>query len=113
LLGGGSFQHCARGGADLAHRDQIVPRRARAVGVLVAELDLVAMRLLDMDARPVGLHLLGYDQGQAGADAGAHLGAVRQDGDGAVGGDRDEHARIDHDAVRHLAGSGLIGERLA
>ncbi len=85
-----------------------MPRAARSVGVLVAELDLVAMGLLDAHARPVGLHFLGHDHRQAGADAGAHLGAVRDDGDDAVGRDRDEHARIHHGAVRHLVGAGLV-----
>ena len=86
-----------------------MPRAARAVGILVAVLDLVAVRLLDLDARPVGIHFFGDDQRQAGPHAGPHFGAVRDDGDGAVGGDRDEHARIDHGAVRHLAGAGLVG----
>src|SRR5262249_36815636 len=92
---------------------QIVPGAAGAVGVLVAELDLVAMSLLDLDLRPVGFHLLGDDQRQAGAHASAHLRAVRDDGDDAVGRDRDAHARADHATVRHLPGASLIGEGLA
>ena len=51
----------------------------------------------------------GDDQRQAGAHAGTHLGAVRDDGDHAIGRDGDEHARIDHHAMRHLGGTGLIG----
>ena len=35
-------------------------------------------------------------------DAGAHLGAMRDDGHGAVRVDRDEHVRIVDDAVRHV-----------
>ena len=66
------------------------------------------MRLLDANARPVGLHLFGNDHRQAGADAGSHLGAVRDDRDNAVRRDRDEHARVHHGAVRHLAGAGLV-----
>ncbi len=108
-LGGGGLQHRARRGADLAHRHQIMPRAARAVGILVAVFDLVAGRLLDPDARPVGFHLLGDDQRQAGPHAGSHLGAVADDGDDAVGRDRDEHAGIDHGAVRHLRCAGLVG----
>ncbi len=68
------------------------------------------MRLLDADARPVGFHFLRHDQRQAGAHACSHLGAVRDDRYDAVGSDRDEDARIDHDAVRHLARAGLVGE---
>jgi hypothetical protein len=48
-------------------------RAARSVVVLVAEFDLVTMRLLDANAGPVGLHLFGDDHRQAGADAGSHL----------------------------------------
>ena len=106
----GLFEHRARRGADLAHRDQIMPRAARAVGILVAVFDLVAGRLPNVDARPVGFHLFRDDQGQAGPHARSHLGAVRDDRDDAVGGDRDEHAGVDHDAVRHLAGAGLVGK---
>lgn len=90
-----------------------MPRAARAVGVLIAEGLLVAVGLLDLHARPVRLHFFSDDQRQAGADAGAHLGAVRDDGDDAVRRDGDEHARIHHDAMRHLACAGLVcGERL-
>ncbi len=88
-----------------------MPRAARSVGVLVAEFDFVAMRLLDSDARPVGFHFFRDDQGQAGADAGSHLGAVRHDRHDAIGRDRDEDARIDHGAVRHLARARLVSER--
>ena len=110
-LGGGGFQHGARRGADLAHRHQIVPRAARSVGILIAVFDLVAVRLLHLHARPVGLHLLGDDQRQAGADAGAHFGTMRHDRNGPVGRDGDEDARVDHGAVRHRAGAGLIGRK--
>lgn len=105
----GSFEHRAGRSADLAHRHQIVTRAARSVGVLVAEFGFVAVRLLDANPRPVGLHLLGDDHRQAGADAGPHLGAVRDDGDDAVGRDRDEHARVHHGAMRHLVRAGLVG----
>ena len=60
-LGGGPLQHHARGGAAFAHRLHEVPRAARAVGVLVAVFLLVAGRLDDADARPVGLELVGDD----------------------------------------------------
>ncbi len=86
-----------------------MPGAARAVGVLVAVFDFVAVRLLHLHAIPVGLHFLGDHQRQAGAHAGSHLGAMGDDGDDAVGGDRDKDARVDHDAMRHLAGAGLIG----
>ena len=107
-LGGGGFQHEARHGADLAHRNQVVARAARTVGVLIAVFGLVAMRLRHLHPRPVGLHFLGHDQRQAGSDPRSHLGAVRHDGDGPVGGDGDEDARIDHGAVRHVRSTGLV-----
>ena len=87
-----------------------MPRAARAVGVLVAVFDFVAMGLLHLHAIPVGFHFLGDDQRQAGAHARSHLGAMRDDGDGPVGGDRDEHLGVDDDAMRHLAGAGFISE---
>ncbi len=45
-FGGGGFEHGTGRRADLPHRDQIVPRAARSVGILVAVFDLVARRLL-------------------------------------------------------------------
>ena len=107
-FGGRGFEHGARRRADLAHRDQIVPRAARSVGILIAIFDLVAVRLRHLHARPVGLHFLGHDQRQAGPYAGSHFGTVRHDRHGAVRGDSHEDARIDHGAVRHFAGAGLI-----
>src|SRR6185295_13472825 len=98
----GAFEHRASRSADLAHGYQVVPRAARSVGILVAELDLVAVRLLDANARPVGLHFFSNDHWQAGADAGSHLGAVRDDRDNAVGRDRDAHGRVHHGTVWHL-----------
>ena len=108
-LRGGGFEHGAGRSADLAHRHQIVPRAARSVGILVAELGLVAMRLLDPNARPVGFHLFGDDHRQAGADTGSHLGAVRDDRNRSVGCDGNENARVDHGTVRHLVRAGLVG----
>ena len=108
MLGGCGLQHRARRRADLAHRHQIVPCAARSVGILVAVSDFVAMGLLDADARPVGFHLFGYDQWQAGSDACSHLGAVCDDRNYAIRRDRHENTRVDDRAVRHLARAGLV-----
>ena len=108
-LGGGLLQHLPHRGAALAHRLDEVAHAARAVGVLVAVFLLVARRLHDAHARPVGLHLVGDDHRQAGAHAGAHLGAVRDDGHDAVGSIDDEDVRVVDRAARHLAGAGGIG----
>ena len=101
-LAAASFSICAHRRADLAHRLDVVAHAARAVGVLVAVLRLIARRLDDLHARPVGLHLVGDHHRQAGPRAGAHLGAVGDDRDRAVGGDRDEDMRVGDDAVRHV-----------
>ena len=100
-LGGGRFEHLARGGAAAAHRIEEVARAARAVGVLVAVALLVAGRLHHAHALPVGFELVGDDHRHAGANALAHLGAVADDADDAVRGDRDEHQRVVGPAVRH------------
>ena len=102
------FKHRASRGADLAHRHQIVPCAARSVGILVAVSDFVAMGLLDADARPVGFHLFGYDQWQAGSDACSHLGTVCDDRNYAIRCDRHENTRVDDGAVRHLARARLV-----
>src|SRR5690606_8627621 len=82
-----------------------VARAARTVGVLVAVARLVAGRLDDAYLGPVGLELVGHHHGQAGAHAGAHLGAVGDDGHDAVGPDRDEDLRVVDRAVRHAVGA--------
>ncbi len=107
-FGGRGLEHDARRRADLAHRHQIVPCAARSIGILIAELDLVAMRLRDLDARPVGFHFLGDDQRQTGAHTRSHFGTVRKDRHRSIGCDGNEDARVDHRAVRHLSGAGLV-----
>ena len=57
---------------------------ARPVRVLVAVLD-VAVRLVDDDARPVGVQLVGDDLGKRSADSLPHFRAVRGDVNRAVG----------------------------
>ena len=105
--GGRGFQHLARRGAAAAHRHEEVARAARAVGVLVAVALLVAGRLHDAHARPVGFELVGDDHRHAGAHALAHLGAMADDADDAVLADRDEHQRVVDPAVRHAVGAVL------
>src|SRR2546425_474720 len=70
--------------AAAAHRLEEVARAPRAIGVLVAELLLVAGRLRDAHALPVGLELIGDDHGHAGPDALPHLGPMTDDRDRAV-----------------------------
>ena len=92
LLRGGLLEHQAHAGAGLAHALVEGDDGQRTAGVLVAEF-LVAGGLLDHDAGPVGLHLVGHHRGQAGLDALPHLAAVRNDAHGAVGLDRDVDVR--------------------
>ena len=76
-------------------------RAARAVGVLIAEALLVAWRLHDTHALPVGLELIGHDHRHAGAHALSHFGAMANDADDAVLTDRDKHQRVVDPAMRH------------
>ena len=108
-LGGGRLEHRARRRAATAHRLEEVPRAPRAVGVLVAEALLVAGRLRDADALPVGLELVGHDHGHAGPDALPHLGPMADDRDHAVLGDRHERQRVIDPAVRHPIRAVLLG----
>ena len=84
LLGGGLDQHGAGRGAGVAQVREEVAERARAVGVLVAEAGLVTPGLGDLHLRPVGVELVGHHQGDRGAHALAHLGAVAGHRHGAV-----------------------------
>src|ERR1700716_1035168 len=110
-FGGCGFEHRARRRADLAHWNQIVPRAARSIGILIAEFDLVSGRLLHLHARPIGLHFLSHNQRQAGPDTRSHFGAVRHDRHGSIGCNGNEDARVDHSAVRHLSGTSLISRK--
>ena len=107
LRGGGRFQHLACRRAAAAHRIEEMARAARAVGVLVAEALLVAGRLHDAYAPPVGLELVGDDHRHAGAHALTHFGAMADDADDAVLADRDEDQRTVDPAVRHAVGAVL------
>ena len=102
------LEHLAHGAAHLAHGLDVMAHAARAVGVLVAVLGLVAGRLDDLHPAPVGLHLVGDHHRQAGARAGTHLGAMGDQSHRAVGRDRDEHVRIGDQAVRHVGAAGVV-----
>ena len=87
------LEHRPRAGAGDAHGVVEVLDRARAVGVLRAVLG-VADRLEDPDAGPVGVELFGKHHRQAGADAGSHLGAMRDDRHRAVVVENEVDARL-------------------
>ena len=55
---------------------------------------LVADRLFDRDAFPIGFQLVGQHHRQGGADSGAHLRAVGDDDYSAVGLDAQVHAGV-------------------
>ena len=100
----GLDQHRARRGPGLAEGIEEVADRLRAVGVLVA-VARVADALDDLDAGPVGVELVGGDHRQRRADAGPHLGAVRDDVHRAVGIDAQVDARIEGGVVGRRCGS--------
>ena len=109
-IGGRHLQHQPRGGAAQPHRLDEVAHAARAVGVLVAVGALVAWRLHDAHARPVGVELVGDDHRQGSARGTVtHLGAMGDDRDDAVAADGDEHLGVADDAVGHGVGAGRIG----
>jgi hypothetical protein len=98
-IGRGLDQHGARNGAGLAHLlvgvgDRAGAARAldRAEGHVVVELG-VGRRVLGAHLRPVGVHLLGHQRGEAGHRALAEFDVLHQHGHRAVG----AHA---HEGVR-------------
>ena len=90
---GRRHQHRPRRGAGVPERLVEIADRPRAVGVLIA-VARVANALLDGHAAPVGVELVGGHLRQRRPDAGAHLGAMGDDEDRAVGTDAEIHARI-------------------
>jgi len=101
LRGGSSLEHHPRGRAAAAHRHEEVTRRARTVGVLIAVACLVARRLNHSNLAPVCFELVGDDDRNAGANALPHLGAMADDADRAIVGDRDKDQRTVAPAIRH------------
>ena len=93
LPGGRRQQHRPRRGAGVAERLVEVADRPRAVGILIA-VARIADALLDGHAAPVGVELVGGHLWQRRPDASAHLGAMGDDEDRAVGTDAEIHARI-------------------
>ena len=73
LVGRRRLEHGAGGRAAPTHRVEEVPGAARAIGVLVAVALLVARRLDDLHALPVGLQLVGDDHRHPGPHALSHL----------------------------------------
>ena len=107
---GGRFllEHHAGRRGDAAKRLEMMAHAARAVGVLVAEARLVALRLQDLYATQIRFQLVGHHHGPAGADALAHLGADAQEIDRPVIGDGEEELRI----VLHSAGHAVAAKFL-
>ncbi len=101
LRGGRRLQHGAGGGAAAPHRVEEVAGAARAVGVLVPVALLVPRSLHDPHALPVGLELVGDDHRHPRPHALSHLGAVADDGYGAVVRDGDEGKGVVDPAVGH------------
>ncbi len=111
LRGRGGDQHRLRRGARHAERVVEVANRARSVRVLVA-VPGVAHALLDADAAPGRVELVGRDQRERRPDARAHLRSVRDDEDGAVGLDAEVDARVQRRGIRLRAEDGFLREEL-
>ena len=80
-VGGRRLEHLARGGSHFAHGLQEVAKAPRAVCILPTIRGFVAEGLGDPHAGPVGLELVRDGHRERRADALAHLGPVRDDGD--------------------------------
>src|SRR5215813_13089141 len=111
-LGGRLLQHPPGARAALTQRLYPMAHAARAVGVLVAILLLVALALDDAHALPIRIEFIGDDHRQCSArGSSSHLGAGGNNGHGAILSDRQEDMRVGADAVRHLLGAGWISKR--
>src|SRR5258707_12928947 len=76
----GSNQHLPSTTASLAQRLEELTYAARTIGILIAILR-IALRLHHLDRAPIGVELVGEDHRKARPDAGAHLGAMRDQDD--------------------------------
>jgi hypothetical protein len=89
-LRGSRDQHCARGGAGLAHRHPVHRSGKTAASKLRAVARAIGDALLDPNLRPVRVEFLGDQHRQHGLDALTDFGVLADDRDGVVGVDRDE-----------------------
>ena len=108
--GGRAHEHRAGGGAGAAERVVEVANGPRPVRVLVTVLR-VAEPLLDAHGVPVGVELVGRHERQRGADAGAHLGPVRDDVDRPVGLDAEVDARVERGGLGTGADARVLRKR--
>jgi hypothetical protein len=99
-LRGRGHEHLPRGGAALAKRIPVDRCRRAAAGALHAEALFVERRIVDGDALPVHVELVGDDHRQVHLRALAALGILAEDRDRAVGMNREEGPRL----VVHAAG---------
>ena len=93
LFGRGLLQHQARRRAAFPHHTEETAHRVGAIGILIA-IFRVADGLLQLDAFPIGFHLIGQDQRDHGPAAGSHFRAMGHD----------QHRAIRLDAHKHVGG---------
>src|SRR5882762_11368238 len=86
----GPNEHEPGGSAREAHHIKKASHRVRTVSVLIA-VPGIADRLIDFHALPVGLQFVGHDQGQRGANYGAHLRTMSDNPDRSVRFDTYKH----------------------
>ena len=106
MLGGGAHEHQATGGSGDAHGFEELANGVRAVGVLRA-IAGIADGLLKLHALPVGVEFVGDDQRQTGATGGAHLRAMRNDVDSAIGVDGEKEIGMENRVIER--GGGAVG----
>jgi hypothetical protein len=107
LRRGRADEHHLRGRSCLPEGRVEVTDRAGSVRVLIAVLR-VADALLDPDARPVDVQLVGRHHRQRGPDARSHLGSVGDDEHGAVGLDAQIDARPQDGGIRACRSRGRL-----
>ena len=80
---------------------------AGAIGILVAVLVLIRIRLLRPSLTPVCAQLVGSHHSQACTDTLPHFGTIVKDGDQTVGIDVDKHIGVINPATGHGASAKL------
>ena len=107
LIGCGLLKHQSRRSCRPSHRFIPVAHAAGTIGILVAVLVLIRIRLLRPGLIPVRAQLVGSHHSQACTDTLPHFGTIVKDSDQTVGIDVDKHIGVINPATGHGAGAKL------